>query len=134
MAEVNLLARLPKSKRNIEKRKEAQTPENIVISRQYGEQYFDGPREVGYGGYRYDGRWIPIAEDIVAHAVFAKLLAVKLGGAPGFGGIQPAGQIHEAHSRLARLLEDAQHRLLPAGFVLEFGGLVSLLVLRIQVV
>ena len=67
MAEVNLLARLPKSKRNIEKRKEAQTPENIVISRQYGEQYFDGPREVGYGGYRYDGRWIPIAEDIVAH-------------------------------------------------------------------
>ena len=67
MAEVNLLARLPKSKRNIEKRKEAQTAENIAISRQYGEQYFDGPREVGYGGYRYDGRWIPIAEDFVKH-------------------------------------------------------------------
>jgi ubiquinone/menaquinone biosynthesis C-methylase UbiE len=67
MAEVNLLARLPKSKRNIEKRKEAQTPANIAISRQYGEQYFDGPREVGYGGYRYDGRWIPIAEDFVRH-------------------------------------------------------------------
>ena len=67
MAEVNLLARLPQSKRNIEKRKEAQTPGNIAISRQYGEQYFDGPREVGYGGYRYDGRWVPIAEDIVRH-------------------------------------------------------------------
>jgi len=67
MAEVNLLARLPKSKRNIEKRKEAQTAENIVISRQYGEQYFDGPREVGYGGYRYDGRWVPIAEDFIKH-------------------------------------------------------------------
>ena len=67
MAEVNLLARLPKTKRNIQKRTEAQTPENIAISRQYGEAYFDGPREVGYGGYRYDGRWIPIAEDIVRH-------------------------------------------------------------------
>lgn len=67
MAEVNLLARLPRSKRNIQKRHEAQTPENIAISRQYGEAYFDGPREVGYGGYRYDGRWIPIAEDFVRH-------------------------------------------------------------------
>ena len=67
MAEVNLLARLPKTKRNIQKRHEAQTSENIAISRQYGEAYFDGPREVGYGGYRYDGRWIPIAEDMVRH-------------------------------------------------------------------
>lgn len=67
MAEVNLLARLPKTKRNIEKRKEAQTAGNIAISRQYGQEYFDGAREVGYGGYRYDGRWIPIAEDIVRH-------------------------------------------------------------------
>lgn len=67
MREVNLLAKLPKTKRNIEKRKEAQTAENIAIAREYGQQYFDGPREVGYGGYRYDGRWIPVAEDIVRH-------------------------------------------------------------------
>lgn len=67
MAEVDLLARLPKTQRNIEKRKEAQTPQNIATAREYGRQYFDGPREVGYGGYRYDGRWIPIAEDIIRH-------------------------------------------------------------------
>ena len=67
MAEVDLLARLPKTQRNIEKRKEAQTPQNIAIARKYGQQYFDGAREVGYGGYRYDSRWIPIAEDIVRH-------------------------------------------------------------------
>ena len=35
--------------------------------REYGFEYFDGPREYGYGGFRYDGRWIPIAEDIVRH-------------------------------------------------------------------
>ncbi len=67
MREVNLLRALPQTKRNIEKRAAAQTPENIAVSRQYSREYFDGPREVGYGGYRYDGRWIPVARDIVAH-------------------------------------------------------------------
>jgi ubiquinone/menaquinone biosynthesis C-methylase UbiE len=67
MPEVNLLARLPKTKRNIQKRKEAKDPAVIAIAKEYGEMYFDGPREYGYGGYRYDGRWIPVAEDIVKH-------------------------------------------------------------------
>ncbi len=67
MAEVNLLSRLPRTKRNIEKRKEGKDPAVIAIAKQYGEMYFDGPREYGYGGYRYDGRWVPVAEDIVKH-------------------------------------------------------------------
>jgi ubiquinone/menaquinone biosynthesis C-methylase UbiE len=67
MREIDLLARLPRTKRNIAKRTAAQTPENIAIARQYGQAYFDGPREVGYGGYRYDGRWVPVAEDFVKH-------------------------------------------------------------------
>lgn len=67
MAEVNLLARLPRAARNLQKRAEAQTAENIAISRQYGELYFDGPRELGYGGYRYDGRWVPVADTIARH-------------------------------------------------------------------
>ena len=67
MAEVNLLRALPQTRRNIKKRAAAQTAENIAISRKYGREYFDGPREVGYGGYRYDGRWLPVARDIVAH-------------------------------------------------------------------
>ena len=67
MGEVNLLAKLPKGKRNLNARATAKTEEHIRISREYGEMYFDGPREYGYGGYRYDGRWIPVARDIVAH-------------------------------------------------------------------
>src|SRR5690348_9446822 len=66
MAEVNLLRALPKVKRNIQKRSDAKDPAIIATAREYGEKYFDGPREVGYGGYRYDGRWIPVARDIVA--------------------------------------------------------------------
>jgi ubiquinone/menaquinone biosynthesis C-methylase UbiE len=67
MAEINLLDKLPKSNRKVEARKTAKTDEHIRISREYGEMYFDGPREYGYGGYRYDGRWIPVAEDMVLH-------------------------------------------------------------------
>lgn len=65
--EVNLLARLPASRRNVNARAAAKSPEVVSRAREYGHLYFDGPREYGYGGYRYDGRWIPVAEDIVRH-------------------------------------------------------------------
>ena len=67
MREINLLAKLPKPKRNVQARGGAKSADVIEVSRQYGEMYFDGPREYGYGGYRYDGRWIPVAEDMVRH-------------------------------------------------------------------
>ena len=67
MSEINLLNALPKTKRNIEKRKDTKNPDVVRISRMFGQEYFDGPREYGYGGYKYDGRWLPVAEDIIAH-------------------------------------------------------------------
>jgi cyclopropane fatty-acyl-phospholipid synthase-like methyltransferase len=67
MPEVELLRALPKGKRNVKARETAKTEEHVRVSREYGETYFDGPREYGYGGYRYDGRWIPVATDIIEH-------------------------------------------------------------------
>ena len=67
MAESDLLRSLPRPKRNIQKRAEAKDPAVVAIAKQYGEQYWDGPREYGYGGYRYDGRWRPVARDMIAH-------------------------------------------------------------------
>ena len=67
MRHVDLLRALPKTKRNIQKRAEAKDPAVVAIAKQYGEMYWDGPREYGYGGYRYDGRWHPVARDIIAH-------------------------------------------------------------------
>jgi ubiquinone/menaquinone biosynthesis C-methylase UbiE len=67
MGEINLLGKLPKGKRNVTARGDAKTEEHIRISREYGQVYFDGPREYGYGGYRYDGRWLPVAQDVIAH-------------------------------------------------------------------
>jgi len=66
MPELDLLRALPRSKRNLQARQTAKTAELIALSRQYGQDYFDGSRDVGYGGYRYDGRWVPVARDIIA--------------------------------------------------------------------
>src|SRR5436305_1827778 len=32
----------------------------------YGRDYWDGERHTGYGGYRYDGRWRPVAEEMAS--------------------------------------------------------------------
>jgi SAM-dependent methyltransferase len=61
MSEVNLLDRYPRSKRPIAERQAGVARERDV-ARRFGREYFDGERTQGYGGYRYDGRWIPIAE------------------------------------------------------------------------
>lgn len=37
------------------------------VASQFGADYWDGDRRYGYGGYRYDGRWRPIAERMIAH-------------------------------------------------------------------
>lgn len=65
--EVNLLQSIPRTKRNVQAREHAKSPEVIAISKQFGELYFDGPRDYGYGGYHYDGRWKPVAVDIIDH-------------------------------------------------------------------
>jgi len=59
--EVDLLDRYPRTKRNIAAR-EAARPAQREIARKFGREYFDGERGQGYGGYRYDGRWVAIAE------------------------------------------------------------------------
>jgi ubiquinone/menaquinone biosynthesis C-methylase UbiE len=82
---VNLLRSLPVSKRNLQARKDGKSADVIRISSEFGEMYFDGPREYGYGGYRYDGRWIPVARDIVAHfGLRAGQRVLDVGCAKGF--------------------------------------------------
>lgn len=85
MGEVDLLRALPKPKRNIEKRHEAKDPAVIAIAKQYGEMYWDGPREYGYGGYNYDGRWRPVARDIIEHfGLVAGARVLDVGCGKGF--------------------------------------------------
>ncbi len=36
-----------------------------LVAREYGEAFWDGDRRYGYGGYRYDGRWAPVARRLM---------------------------------------------------------------------
>lgn len=37
----------------------------MEVAKQYSKDYWDGDRKYGYGGYKYDGRWKPVAEAMV---------------------------------------------------------------------
>jgi len=64
---INILRSLPVTVRPVAEREAARTQEVVEIARQYGAAYFDGPREFGYGGYRWDGRWNQVARDVLEH-------------------------------------------------------------------
>ena len=37
-----------------------------VVAKRFDRDYWDGDRKYGYGGYRYDGRWRKLAEDLIS--------------------------------------------------------------------
>jgi len=39
----------------------------IEIAKKYDFDYWDGDRKLGYGGYKYDGRWRVVAEGLIKH-------------------------------------------------------------------
>lgn len=41
---------------------EADKAECAEVALRYDKEYWDGERKHGYGGYRYDGRWRPVAQ------------------------------------------------------------------------
>lgn len=54
------------------------------VALRWGQDYWDGERQFGYGGYRYDGRWRVVAENMVEHYKLpadAKILDVGCGKA-----------------------------------------------------
>jgi SAM-dependent methyltransferase len=66
MTLVNLLGTLPKAMRDVAARR-ANKDVNRALALKFDVEYFDGTREQGYGGYRYDGRWVAVAQRIVEH-------------------------------------------------------------------
>ncbi len=84
MAEVDLLRQLPRQTRRLGSPR-SKDPANRAAALKFGEEYFDGRREQGYGGYRYDGRWVPVARDIIAHfGLHPGQRVLDVGGAKGF--------------------------------------------------
>lgn len=58
--EINLLDTHPKAVRDYDKRAAEKTPEIVQLAKQFGRDFFDGDRKCGYGGFKYDGRWVSV--------------------------------------------------------------------------
>ena len=68
MAEINLMKNYPRTKRDIFSRLEQKTKEHQNIARLFGKEFFDGTRDTGYGGFKYDPRyWSAVIPDFVDH-------------------------------------------------------------------
>jgi SAM-dependent methyltransferase len=69
VAAINFIQPLHRAtKRNYDDRfAGANKAECAAVAKRFEEEYFDGERKYGYGGYRYDGRWLAVAEAMVKH-------------------------------------------------------------------
>tara|TARA_A100000171_G_scaffold1261_3_gene1442 strand:+ start:11467 stop:12141 length:675 start_codon:yes stop_codon:yes gene_type:complete len=84
MPEFNLLESVGEITRDVSARM-ANKEENRKEAMKFGMAYFDGPREQGYGGYGYDGRWMTVAEKAVSrYDLRAGDRVLDIGCAKGF--------------------------------------------------
>ena len=70
------------------KRKNIHDAKDIIkkcIANEQGYEWYDGPREVGYGGYHYDGRWKKFLPKIIKrYKLTNKSKVLELGCRKGF--------------------------------------------------
>jgi len=65
--EIDLLRNYPRTKRDPSARGATKTPEDQALAREFGRDFFDGDRRVGYGGFKYDRRfWMSVVPDFMA--------------------------------------------------------------------
>lgn len=69
MAYVDFIMKTHKSTRRdyVQRVVEYDKAECAEVSLKFDKDYFDGDRKYGYGGYRYDGRWRVVAEEMTRH-------------------------------------------------------------------
>lgn len=82
--QIDFFTGLPKTKRGDRiKRRISLSIDEISKLKEYGREYFDG--ELGYGGYYYDGRWKPVAEEMIMHyGLNSTSKVLEVGCAKGF--------------------------------------------------
>lgn len=84
--EVDLLIDYPKVKRDIHDRSARKTEADRAVARQFGREFFDGARNVGYGGHHYHPRfWQGVIPTFQKHfGLHAKSAVLDVGCAKGF--------------------------------------------------
>jgi SAM-dependent methyltransferase len=84
--EIDLMANYPRPKRNVEGRGASKTDVDRDLARKFGEEFFDGDRVHGYGGFNYHPRfWQPVIPTFQAHWRLTSASSVlDVGCAKGF--------------------------------------------------
>ena len=84
--EIDLLAKYPKSNRNVDERGLEKTDKDREIARKFGKEFFDGDRRNGYGGFNYNSKfWEPVIPDFQKHfSLNSKSSVLDVGCAKGF--------------------------------------------------
>src|SRR5450755_2243575 len=69
MSQIDFIQKLHKgtSRNYVQRVVEFDKAECATVANQYGKDYWDGERQYGYGGMKYDGRWLPLAQEIATH-------------------------------------------------------------------
>ena len=69
MAYIEFISKVHKSTKRdyVGRVTEADKAECAEAALKWDKDYWDGDRKTGYGGYRYDGRWLQVARDMAAH-------------------------------------------------------------------
>ena len=82
--EINLLSNYSEKKKPMKARMKANQTDRILTWK-IDKEFWDGTRQQGYGGYKYDGRWVPVAKDIIKHYELKKNDKIlDIGCAKGF--------------------------------------------------
>lgn len=85
MKEIDFLKTHPGIKRDYDQRAREKTSHVIEVAKKFDKEFFDGDRLYGYGGYRYDGRWLPVAKRMKEHYCLKEDCSVlDIGCAKGF--------------------------------------------------
>ena len=84
--EVDLLENYPRTKRNVEERGATKTEDVRRVARQFGQEFFDGDRQYGYGGFKYFSRfWQPVIPTFQKHfSLTSSSSLLDVGCAKGF--------------------------------------------------
>jgi ubiquinone/menaquinone biosynthesis C-methylase UbiE len=91
MREFNALAGYPEPKAPRYVGPQVRTVKHRIVAAYRDREYYDGDRNYGYGGFRYDGRWVPIARTM------SKEYGLRQGSAVLQVGCEKGFLLHDFH-------------------------------------
>jgi SAM-dependent methyltransferase len=83
--DIDIIQYTSRTPRNYAARAARKTAEDIAIAKKFDFEFFDGDKRHGFGGYRYDGRWLDVAKRMIErYGLSNESVILDVGCAKGF--------------------------------------------------